>query len=83
MREGIENALNLIVSMAERSGNMNKYLKAIFETVSSLRNLFVQLKVSRDCKSHTRDLVVRVSTMKAELEACRRVYDNGTWRAIS
>jgi hypothetical protein len=52
--EGIEDALNIIVSMMERSGNMKKELKqTIFETVSTLRNLFVKLKDSRDGKSIT------------------------------
>jgi len=69
----IENALNLIVSTAERSGNMKKEMKqTIFETVSTLRDLNVQLKTSRDSKSQTiRDLEGRVASMKAELEATR------------
>ena len=42
--ESIENALNITVSTAERSGNIKKELKqTIFETVSTLRNLFVKL----------------------------------------
>jgi len=42
--EGIENGLNLVVTTTERSGNMKKELKeTIFETVSTLRNLFVKL----------------------------------------
>jgi hypothetical protein len=50
--EGIEDALNLIVSTTEQSGNMKIGLKqTIFETVSILRNLFVKLKDSRDSKS--------------------------------
>ena len=52
--EGIENALKIIVSTAERSGNMKKELKqTIFETVSTLRNLFVKLKVSGYGKFNT------------------------------
>ena len=52
--ESIENALNIIVSTAERSGNMIKGLKqTIFETVSTLRNLFVKLKDSRAGKCNT------------------------------
>jgi hypothetical protein len=39
---GIEDALDLIVSTTERSGNMKKELKqTIYETVSTLRNLFL------------------------------------------
>jgi hypothetical protein len=41
--EQIENALNLIVSTTEQSGNMKKELKkTIFETVSTLKTLFVK-----------------------------------------
>ena len=41
----IENALNKIVSTMEESGNMKKILKnQILETVSTLRNLFVDMR---------------------------------------
>jgi hypothetical protein len=68
--EGIENALNIIVSTAERSGNMKKESKqTIFETISTLKNLFVKLEDNRDGKSNTiSELAGRVSKMKAELE---------------
>ena len=71
--EGIENALNIIGSTEERSGNIKKELKQnIFETVSTLRNLFVKLKDSRDGKPNTiGELEGRVAKMKAELEECR------------
>jgi len=50
--EGIENALNLVVLKTERSGNMKKDLKqTIFETVSTLRKLFVKLKNNSEVKS--------------------------------
>jgi hypothetical protein len=43
--EGTEDALNLIVSTAERSGNMKKEMKqTIYETVSSLRDFIVKLR---------------------------------------
>ena len=43
--EGIENTLKLIVCTADRSGNMKKELKqTIFDTVRTLRDLFIQLK---------------------------------------
>ena len=49
VEEEIKNALNMVVSTAEQSGNMRKVLKEkIFETVSTLRQLFVKLKVSGD-----------------------------------
>jgi len=68
--EGTENALNIIVSTAERSGNMKKELKqTVFETLS---NLFVKLKDSRDGKSSKiSELEGRVAKMKVELEECR------------
>jgi hypothetical protein len=44
VNEGIENALNVIVSTTGSSGNMKKELKTtIFDTVSTLRKLFVKL----------------------------------------
>jgi hypothetical protein len=62
VREGIENALNVIVNMTESSRNMKEELKqTIFETVSTLRNPFVKLKDSRDGNS------IAIS----ELEECR------------
>jgi len=69
--EGIENALNLIVCTADRSGKMKKELKqTIFDTVSTLRDLFMQLKTSRDSKTQTiSDLEGRVASMEAELAA--------------
>jgi hypothetical protein len=72
--EGIENALNIIVNTTERSGNMKKELKqTIFETVSTLRNLFVKLKGSIYSKSNAiSELVVRMTKRKAELEEGRR-----------
>jgi SMC interacting uncharacterized protein involved in chromosome segregation len=71
--EGIENALNIIVNTTERSGNMKKELKQnIFETVSTLRNLFVKLKGNIDSKSNAiSELEVRMTKMKAELEEGR------------
>ena len=44
VKEGVENALNVIVSTTGSSGNMKKELKTIiFDTVSTLRKLFVKL----------------------------------------
>ena len=45
MTQDIEAALNKIVNTTDQSGNMRKELKkTIYETVSTLRNLFVTLK---------------------------------------
>jgi len=44
VNEGIENALNVIVSTTGSSRNMKKELKTtIFDTVSNLRKLFAKL----------------------------------------
>ena len=44
VKEGVENALNVIVSTTGSNGNMKKELKTIiFDTVSTLRKLFVKL----------------------------------------
>ena len=52
VENGIENALNLVVITTERSGNVKKELKqTIYETVSTLRNLFVQLRNKNDLKT--------------------------------
>ena len=71
MCDGIENALNLVVLTTERSGNMKKELKqTIFETVSTLRNLFVKLKNNCDEKSSKiSELEAEVTKMKTELQS--------------
>ena len=54
----------------ERSGNMKKELKqTILEIVSTLRNLFIKLKDSRDGKTSTiSELESRVAKIKAKPE---------------
>jgi hypothetical protein len=71
--EGIDNALNLVVNM-ERSVNMKTELKqTIFETVSSLRNLFSKLNDNRNRElQNIRDLEAQAAAMKAELEEYRK-----------
>ena len=79
--EGIQNALNLIVSTAERSSNIRNELKqTIFQTVSSLWNPFVQLKDSRDSKTHKITELESQINLKTELEAsrCVNVKEHGT-----
>jgi len=70
--EGIEDALNLIVSTTERSGNMNKELKqTMYETVRTLRNISVKLKNISDVKSSKiSELEEQVTKTKAELQGC-------------
>ena len=69
----VENALNLVVSTTEQSGNMKKTLKQkIFETVSKLRSLFVKLRASGDNKtSEINNLTKQVGKLEAELKQCR------------
>jgi hypothetical protein len=67
----IEDALNLIVSTTEQSGNMKKGpKKSIFETVSTLRNPFFRLRISRDSKTTEISEIEMVTKMKAKLEKC-------------
>jgi len=68
--EGIENALNLVVLTTESSGNMKKDLKqTIFETVSTLRNLFVKLKNNCEVKSSKIiELEAEVTKEKTEIQ---------------
>jgi len=69
VEEEIENAINLVVSTAEQSSNMKKVLKEkIFETVSTLRQLFVKIKISGDQKlSEINNLTKKVSKLETEL----------------
>lgn len=69
--ERIENALNKIVTTTEQSGNMRKDLKKIiFETVSTLRNVFVCMESSRDeQKAQISELEREVSDLRTKLQA--------------
>jgi len=67
--EQIENALNLIVSNTEQSGNMKELKKTIFETVSTLRTLFAKLRASGDSKtSEISKLIEKVTKLEAQLQ---------------
>ena len=82
MEDQVENALNLVVSTTEQSSNTRKALKQkIFETVSTLRSLFVKLKESGDRKtSEIIKLTKQVGDMETELQQCRekQVKDHRT-----
>ena len=86
MSDEIEDALNLIVNTTDQNGNMKKGLKhTIYETASTLRNLFVKLKVSLDSKTaENSKLEKQVNTMKTQLEeSCsNKAKDRGTPSAI-
>jgi hypothetical protein len=77
--EGIENALNTIVTTTERSGNVKKELKhTISETLSTLRKLFVKLKDISYSKSRAiSELETAVTKMKAEHEDGRNMNNTG------
>ena len=77
MTRDIEAALNKIVNTTEQSGNMRKELKkTIYETVSTLRNLFVTLKVQLEggksengrLESELRDTKIMLNERKKESE---------------
>jgi polyhydroxyalkanoate synthesis regulator phasin len=71
----VENALNLVTSTTEKSGNMRKALKQkIFEILSTLRSLFVKLKVSGDSKTiEINKLTNQVGELETELKQCREM----------
>ena len=79
MGEQVKKALNL-VSTTEQS-DVRKALKQIFETVSTLRSLFVKLKVSGDSKaSEINKLTKQVGELEIELKQCRQCQTR-TWAA--
>jgi len=77
VQEQVENALNLVVTTTEQSGNMKKALKEkIYETVSTLRSLFLKLKTSGDDKmSAINNLTKQVGVLETELKQCRDKQD--------
>jgi hypothetical protein len=79
LSQDIENALNKIMNTAAQSGNMRKELeKTIFETVSTLRNLFSKMKGMVDERtSRNKQLENEFNTLKTELDACRRATTAG------
>ena len=81
----IVNALDIISSMTERSGNMKKELKnTIYETVSTLRKLFAKLKNIDDSKSRKiSELETLVATTKAELVDAKNRTEKGQGRTPS
>ena len=68
-----EDALNTIASLTEQSTKMKKELKqTIYDTLSTLRKLFVKLKEVSDSKTRKiTELQTLVSTTKAQLAVAR------------
>jgi uncharacterized coiled-coil DUF342 family protein len=77
--QNIEDALNKIVNSTDQSGNMCKDLKkTIFETVSTLRNLFHKMKEMLDEKTRqNKHLGNKVTKMNKELDNCRSTTPKG------
>ena len=69
MVEEIENALNLVVNTTDQSSNMRKTLKEkIYQTVSTLRQLFAKITISGEQKSsEINNLTKKIGTLEAEL----------------
>jgi hypothetical protein len=75
--DGLQNALNLVVLNTERSGNMKKDLKQTsFETVTTLRNLFVKMKNSSEVKSS------KISELEAEVAKAKKELQRFTDKAV-
>jgi hypothetical protein len=74
VEEEIKNALNLVVRTAEQSSIMRIALKEkIFETVSTLRQLFVKIWICGARKlSDINNLTKKVSKLQTELQSCRK-----------
>ena len=72
-QQEIENALNTIASSTEQSTKMKKELKqTIYDTVSTLRKLFVKLKEVSDSKTRMiTELQTMLTTTKAQLTVAR------------
>ena len=83
--EVIENALNLIESNKEQSGNMKKGLKqTVFETVTTFTKLFVKLRNRQNSKTtDISKLEMEVAKLNAELEEFSGNNAKEQWRHLS
>jgi hypothetical protein len=75
--EGIKNALSLVVLTTEKSGNMKDLKQIIFETVSTLRNLFVKLKNSCEVKAF------KIHVLEAEVTKAKTELQRFTDKAVN
>jgi sugar-specific transcriptional regulator TrmB len=75
--EEIENALNLVVTTTDQSRNMRKTLKEkIYQTVSTLRQLFSKLTSSCEQKSSDRHNVTQtISTLESALQSYKEQHN--------
>ena len=75
VNEGIENALNVIVSTTGSSRNMKKELKTtIFDTVSTLRKLFVKLLDTNESNAR------KITELEKQVAKTNAVRGKGTGR---
>jgi hypothetical protein len=75
VNEGIENTLNVIVSTTGSSGNMKKELKTlIFDTVSTLRKLFVKLLDNNESN------IRKITELEQQVAKTNTVRGEGTGR---
>ena len=79
VKRSIEDAINKIVNTTDQSGNMRKELKKnIYERVSTLRNLFIKMKVILEEETGQKSQTEKeINAIKTELEACRRANSKG------
>jgi ribosome recycling factor len=77
--QNIEDALKKIVNTTDQRGNMRKDLKkTIFESASTLRNLFHKMKEMLDEKTRqNKHLENEATKMNKELDNCRSRTPNG------
>jgi len=77
--EGLENALNVIVSTTGSSGNMKKELMTIiFDTVSNLRKLFAKLIDTNENNARkVIELEKQVANTREKREVGRSTVHNG------
>jgi len=73
VKRKIEAALNKIANTTDQSGNMKDLKKTIYETVSTLRNLFMRMNVElEEGKSEKGRLEKELKDTKIALDACRK-----------
>ena len=76
VNEGIENALNVIVSTTGSSGNMKKELKTIiFDALSTLRKLFVKLLDTNESNAR------KITELEKQIANTNAVRGEGTGRS--
>jgi len=75
VEDRIEQVLNVIVCTLEQSSNMRKAMKQnLLETASTLKLLFVRIKVSWDKKtSEMNNVTEQVAKLGIQMKRCRNI----------